>query len=169
MAAESQIRLWAVSDDYITLSYAWARVRFSNPGERITDRLGLVHRVSPGAEGYPVTLTIGLDAGELLEMNNAGAPVQRTVLEWLEYYSRKQAELVAYLRGETLAVDGSPLNRLLAYTAYIEELPEDYFGTLPVIGGGPESVELSLLITEDGTFSDFETLSSYSAYSPARP
>jgi hypothetical protein len=169
MEAESLIRLWAASDDFITLSYAWARVHFSNPGERITDRLGLMHRISPGTEGYPVALTIGLEAAELLEMNNAAASVRRTVLEWLEYYCRKQAELVVYLRGETLSVDGSPLSRLLAYTAYIEELPEDYFGTLPVIGGGPESVDLSLLITEDGTFGSFDTLASYSAYSPARP
>ncbi|HES58364.1 MAG TPA: hypothetical protein ENO21_02930 [Firmicutes bacterium] len=169
MAADSQVRLWAASDDFITLSYAWARVRLSNPGERITDRMGLVHRVSPGTEGYPVALTIGLDAGELLEMNNAGATVHRSVLEWLEFYCRKQAALVAYLRGETLAVDGSPLSRLLAYTVYIEELPEDYFGTLPAIGGGPESIELRLLITEDGTFGNFDTLGSYSAYSPARP
>jgi len=169
MAAESEIRLWAASDDYITLCYAWARVRLSNPGERITDRMGLAHRITPNVDSYPIGLTIGLDATELLGMNNSGATTARTVLEWLEYYCRKQAQLAVYLRGETLSTDGSALSRLLAYLGYIEELPEDYFGTLPVIGDGPESVEFSMLIDDDGAFSDFDTLSSYSAYSPARP
>ena len=108
-------------------------------------------------------------SGELTGVNNSGAPVPRSVLHWLEYYCRKQAQLVVYLRGETLADDGSALNRLLAYVGYIDELPEDYFGTLPAIGDGAESVELSLLVTEDGAFSNFDSLGSYSAYSPARP
>ena len=169
MAAESQVRLWAASNDFITLEYAWARVRLNNPGERVTDRLGLLHRIAPGVESYPVGLAVGLAAGELTGVNNSGAPVPRSVLHWLEYYCRKQAQLVVYLRGETLANDGSALTRLLAYVGYIEELPEDYFGTLPAIGDGAESVELSLLVTEDGAFSTFDSLGSYSAYSPARP
>lgn len=169
MGADSQIRLWQASNDYITLSYASAAVHYQRQGEQITDRLGLVHRVQPPIDNYPVALVISVLAEELTMANNANAPTRRSVLEWLEYYFRKKAELVVYLHGATLMEGGGDLNRMLAYKAYIDELPADYFGSLPRIGNGPEMAEIWMHITEDGVFTDFGSLSSYSPYSPARP
>jgi hypothetical protein len=47
--------------------------------------------------------------------------------------------------------------------------PAGLFGTLAVADGTADSVELTLLVTEDGTFSNFDSLGSFSTYSPARP
>ena len=78
MAADSKIRLWRASDDYITLSYAQARVHYAEQGERIRDRLGLLHRIVPPVERYPTSLTLSLVAEELTALNNASAPVRPT-------------------------------------------------------------------------------------------
>ena len=169
MAADSQIRIWKTSDDYITLDYAQSRVHYAEQGERIRDRLGLVHRIAPGVARYPIALTLSILAEELTRMNASGASTPRSVLEWLEYYFRGQAMLVVYLKGETLAMDGSDLTRDLAYKAYIEDLPQEFFGTLPIVGSGPEMVELPMLVTDDGTFSNFDSLESYVEFTPLRP
>jgi len=169
MAADSQIRLWRASNDYITLNYAQARVRYTEQGERIRDRLGLTHRIAPSTERYPTGLTLNLIAEELLSTNNGGAPEPRTVLEWLEHWFQGNAELVVYVKGDALAVGGGALARYLAYKTYIEELPAEYFGTLPVIGTGAEWIEVPMLVSEDGTFSDFDSLGSYTPREPARP
>ncbi len=169
MAAESKIRLWQSASDYITLRYAQVRVHYEQSGERVRDRLGQLHAVIYSTTRYPSALTIGVLAEELTGMNAAGAPTPRSVLDWLELMFRAQAELLVYAYGATLGAGGTALQRLLAYRGFIDSLPEEYFGTLPVIGGGPEYVELRLMVTEDGRFSDFDSLGSYSAYSPARP
>ena len=169
MAAVSSIRIWQSASDYITLKYATARVHYGQPGERVRDRRGLTHAVLPSGSRYPSALTIGVLAEELTGMNAPGAGTARPVLTWLEAKFRAQADLAVYVRGETLAVGGTALTRNLAFLGFIDELPEDYFGTLPVIGGGPEYVELRFHVKEDGTFTNFDSLAGYTPYSPARP
>jgi hypothetical protein len=166
MAAESQVRLWAAGPEHATLSYAQVRVHYSEQGERIRDRLGLLHRISPNCMRYPTGLTLSVLAEELTQLNTLGPP--RSVLDWLEYHFRAQSELVVFVRGETLSTGGG-LNRLLAYKGRLDELPPHYFGTLPTIGGGPEYLELLLTVHEDGTFTDFDDLGTYTATIPARP
>lgn len=166
---ESCIRLWATTDDYITLDYAGAQVYYEPSGERIADRNGLVHRIAPGAERYPVWLTLSLLPEELLARNSESATVQRSVLEWLEMCLRGSSLITAFVAGETLLPDGATtLTRNTAYRGYIEEIS----GGLASLPGGAahgEPVLLRLLITEDGSFSDFDALASYSPHEPARP
>lgn len=166
MAAESQVRLWAAGPEHVTLSYAQVRVHYSEQGERIRDRLGLLHRITPDCMRYPTGLTLGILAEELTQLSTLG-PV-RSVLDWLEYHFRAQSELVVFVRGETLS-PGGELKRYLAYKGRLDELPAEYFGTLPTVGGGPEYVEVLLTVHEDGTFSDFSNLATYTATVPARP
>lgn len=168
MPADSQIRLWCAGPDSITLSYAQLLVHYSPQGELLTDRLGLVHHIRPGCARYPTALTLRVLAEELTRMNDGASP-PRSVLEWLEYHFRAQSELVVFAEGDTLAEGGAALSRHLAFKARIIELPAEYFGTLPVIGGGPEYVEAQLTVHEDGTFSDFDSLGSWEPYTPARP
>jgi len=158
MGAESQVRIWRLTNDYITLDYASVRVHYSPQGERITDRLGLVHRIAPTLVRYPTGLTLSLLAEELTGQSTAPQP--SAVVDWLEAQFREQQLLIVYVRGESLAVGGAEITRNLAYACYVEELPADYFGTLPVVGQGPEAVELSLLVVADGTFTDFGLFSS---------
>jgi hypothetical protein len=167
MSADSQVRIWAPGPEHITLSYAQVRVHYSEQGERIRDRLGLLHRISAGCMRYPTGLVLGLLAEELTMRNTLG-PV-RSVLDWLEYQFRAQSELVVFLLGETLMEGGGDLTRPMAYKAYLDELPPHFFGTLPTVGGGPEYLELTLTVHEDGTFTDFSDLGTYSACTPARP
>ena len=161
MTVDSRIRLWRAANDYITLDYARATVSYLEQGERIRDRLGLLHRIVPAAERYPAVLGIALLPEELTRLNNPQAPTRRNLIEWLELWFQVHAELVVYVRGETLDDEGGALTRQLAYKAVLDELPREYFVTLPVIAGGPEYAELSLTITEDGSFSDFDALGSY--------
>lgn len=167
MAADSRIRVWAAGPEHITLSYAQLRVHYSEQGERIRDRLGLLHRISANCMRYPTGLTLNLLAEELTKMNTLGPA--RSVLEWLEYQFRAQSELVIFALGATLADNGGELARKLAYKAYIDELPPYCFGTLPAVGGGPEYLELGLTVHEDGIFTDFSDLGTYSPCLPARP
>lgn len=168
MAADSRIRLWSAGPDSITLSYAQLMVHYSPQGERLTDRLGLLHRIRANCARYPTGLSLRLLAEELTRMNDGASPA-RSVVEWLDYHFRAQSELVVYVQGDTLAVDGTGIARHLAYRGRIDELPGEYFGTLPVIGGSLEYVTAELSVHEDGTFSDFDSLGSYEPYSPARP
>ncbi len=169
MANTSQIRIWQSTIDYITLDYATAQVRYSPQGERIRDRLGLVHRIVPSTSRYPTGLVLTLIPGELSKLNNAAASTRRSVVEWLELFFRTQAELLLYSSAETLDDEGNALTRNLAYRCYIERLPESHFASLAVLDNPGQMLEIKLLVTEDGTFSDFTTLASYSPYSPARP
>jgi len=166
MSIESQVRLWAAGPEHITLSYAQVRVLYSEQGERIRDRLGLLHRISPACMRYPTGLVVSVLAEELTLVNTLGPT--RSVLEWLDYHFRAQSELVVFVRGETLS-PGGELSRRLAYKGRLDELPPFYFGTLPVVGGGPDYVELVLTVHEDGTFTDFSNLATYTATVPARP
>ena len=170
MPAESRIRVWLTTEDYIDLSYASARLGYSQPGERLRDRHGLVHRIVPGDNQtrYPVRLKLSILAEELLAACSAQSSYA-CVLDWLTAVFRAQAQPLVYIAGATLAMGGADVGRNLALKCYVDELPEEYSGTLPLIGGGPEYVELSFHVIEDGTFSDFDSLSSYIAYAPARP
>lgn len=166
MAAESEVRLWAAGPEHVTLSYAQVRVHYSEQGERIRDRLGLLHRISPNCLRYPTGLTLSVLAEELTLMNTLGTA--RTVLEWLEYHFRAQSELVVFVAGESLTPCGE-VTRYLAYKGRLDEFPAHYFGTLPAIGGGPEYVEFLMTVHEDGSFTDFSDLGTYAATVPARP
>lgn len=169
MAGTSQIRIWKDATDYITLDFATAQVGYSQQGERIRDRLGLLHRIIPNAVRYPTALVLTLIPEELCTLNNSGATTRRAVLDWLEYFFRYQVELVLYSSAETLDDEGGALTRNLAYKCYIERLPESHFASLATLDSPSQLLEVELLVTEDGTFSDFDSLASYSAYSPARP
>jgi hypothetical protein len=166
MTAESQVRLWAAGPEHITLNYAQVLVHYAEQGERIRDRLGLLHRISPSCMRYPTGLTLSILSEEMTLLNTLGP--SRSVLDWLEYHFRAQSELVLFVRGETLSPGGA-INRYLAYKVFLEELPPHYFGTLPAIGNGPEYVEIALTVHEDGSFSDFNDLATYLATVPARP
>lgn len=169
MANTAQIRIWQSTTDYITLDYAAAQVGYSPQGERIRDRLGLLHRIIPNAVRYPTALVLTLIPEELSKLNNSGATTRRSVVDWLEYFFRYQVELLLYSSAETLDDEGNALTRNLAYKCFIERLPESHFASLATLDNPQELLELELLVTEDGTFSDFDTFASYSAYSPARP
>ena len=167
MATDSTIRVWSLGPDSVTLSYAQLLVHYSPQGELLTDRLGLVHHIRAGCARYPTGLTLRILAEELTLLSDGSQP--QSVLAWLEYHFRAQSELVVYARGDTLAEGGAALSRHLAFKGRIIELPAEYFGTLPVVGGGPEYVEMELTVHEDGTFSDFDSLNSWESYAPARP
>lgn len=180
----SSIRLWATPDDYLTLEYASAQAYYEPFGERIADRSGLVHRLAPGSARYPVWLTLSLLPEELCGRNSASAPVARSVIEWLELCLRGSALITVFVRGETLLPDGAtPLVRNIAYRGYIEEMSSGLASLPGSAGGGSggagsaafatgasagEPLLLRLLITEDGTFSDYDALASYAPYEPGR-
>jgi len=167
MAVDSRIRIHTVGPDSITLDFAQLSVHYGVQGERIRDRWGLIHRIALNEPRYPSGLTIRLVAEELTRMNDY--PVRaKTVLEFFDKHLREQTEVVLFCRGVTLAEGGSELERNLAYRAHIDELSPEYFGTLPVVGDGPEYVEVTLTVHEDGAFSDFDNLGSYTPYTPAR-
>jgi len=170
MPADSTIRVWRSSEDYVTLDYAQARLSYSQPGERIRDRLGLIHRIVPQASytRYPVRLSLSVLAEELLRDCSAQSSYA-CVLDWLTAWFRAQANLAVFVRGDSLAMGGADVSRNLALLCYIEEMPQEYSGTLPVVGGGPEYVEIAFHVYEDGTFTDFNSLSSYEEFTPARP
>jgi hypothetical protein len=167
MAGVSQIRFFTIGQDRLTLTYAYAQPHYAPLGERITDRRGLTHRITPGVVRYPVGLTIGLHAAELARLSD-GVPTPRPAVAWLEYYFRAQAEQIVFINAAGVDSGGGALSRNLAYTGYIEELPGQYFGTLPGAGPGPDYVELELWVGTDGTFSDFDNPGSMVAFTPPR-
>lgn len=158
MAAGSQIRIWQSSTDHITFDYAQLRVHYSEQGERIRDRLGLIHRISPSVNRYPTGLTLSILAEELTRINAAGAGTRRNALDWLEVMYTNHAQLTLYAKGDTLDDEGQALSRWLYYTGWIDGLPPEYFGTLPKVGDGPEYAEFAFTVVDDGTFSNFESL-----------
>jgi hypothetical protein len=172
------IRLWATPSDFITLDYACAQVYYEPSGERIADRNGLVHRITPGGERYPVWLSISILPEELCARNCESASVARSVLEWLELCLRGQSLITVFVAGETLRADASaaPLIRNIAYRGYVEDvssglasLPGSASNSAFASGASAgEAVLLRMLVVEDGAFSDFDALGSYSAHEPGR-
>lgn len=174
----NSIRLWATPEDYLSFEYACAQVYYEPFGERSVDRQGLVHRLAPGGARYPVWLTLSLLPEELCGRNSAGAAVARSVIEWLEMGLRGSSLITVFVRGETLMPDGAtPLTRNMAYRGYIEEMSSG-LSSLP--GGAvhaayatgasaAEPVVGRMLVVEDGSFSDFDALTSYAPYEPGRP
>ena len=165
MAAQSQLRLWRNAGDYLTFDYASAQPRYAPQGERIRDRLGLMHRIAPGCARFPTGLCLELIPEELTRLNNAGAnPVQHAIA-WLEQAFRQQELLCVFVFGQTVSEANSAISRKLAFLGYIDELPLGGFGTLPGVGVSDESAEISILITADGVFTSFDDLES-AEYSP---
>ena len=160
MAARSLVRLWRGPSDYVALEYAKAEIGYAACGERILDRRGVVHRLTPSVPRYPVRLGISFPEEALLDCSTS-APVL-SVLEWLEARHAAQEELAVFVLGETLRTDGQPCLRQLAYLCFIEELPEECFGTLPPAGAGPGELRLECLVIAHGTFADFDILASTS-------
>ena len=117
---------------------------------------------------YPTALVLTLIPEELSKLNNSGATTRRSVVDWLEYFFRYQVELTLYSSAETLDDEGGALTRNLAYKCYIERLPESHFASLTTLDSPSQLLEVELLVTEDGTSSDFDSLASYRAYSPPR-
>jgi hypothetical protein len=153
------VRLFRTADDYLTLNYAQAAPRYGPQGERLRDRLGLVHRIAPSAPRCPVALSLTLIPEELVQLNNEAAPERQSALEWLEQAFREQEPLTLFVLTETLAAEGAALSRLLAYQGYLDELPPEW-GALPLALSMPESIELSFVIIADGTFTDFDDVDS---------
>jgi len=164
----SSVKIWATASDWVEFQYGQARVEYPQIGERILDRRGLVHWVRPSIARYPSKLVVTICPEELLEMNSSpSAP--RSVLAWLEYQFRCQAELMVFVAGGSLAAGGEPVERRHAYLCRIVTLPPELSGTLPRAGDYPETIELELAVHEDGAFGDINDFSSYQAYVPARP
>lgn len=160
MSASSQIRLWRNAADYITFDYACAQPRYSPQGERIRDRLGFMHRIVPDCARFPAGLSLELIPEELTRQNNAGANPVQPAIAWLEQAFRQQELLCVFVLGQTVAEGGMAISRQLAFKGYIDELPSAGFGTLPNVGLGTDQIELSLLVTADGVFTEFDDMES---------
>ena len=83
MTGDSRIRLWQAADNYITFEYARLDPQYADAGERITDRNGLVHRVYPAVERYPVGLALSLPLAGALIL--AGLAIYFFVELWVNY------------------------------------------------------------------------------------
>lgn len=161
----SRIRLYRSATDYITFDYAGAAPRYSPQGERITDRLGLVHRIAPDCPRHPTGLALTLIPEELTRTNCPAADPRLCAIDWLERAFRQQERLSVFCAGETVAEGGMAVARRLAWLGYIDELPGDGFGALPPVGPDPEQALLGLTIVADGSFSDFDDMDS-AVYTP---
>lgn len=160
MPAQSLVRLWRGPSDYVTFSFAKAEVGYAPCGERIRDRRGVVHRLTPSVSRFPVRLGISFPEEVLLDCSTSTPAL--SVLEWLEARYAAQEELAVFVLGETLRTDGQPCLRQLAYLCFLEELPEECFGTLPPAGAGTSELRLECLVIAHGTFADFNVLASTS-------
>jgi hypothetical protein len=160
MSAQSQLRLWRDAGDYLTFDYACAQPRYSPQGERIRDRLGRMHRIAPDAARFPTGLSLQLIPEELTRLNNAGADPRQHAIAWLEQAFRQQERLSVFVLGQTVSESNSAISRMLAFQGYIDELPPGGFGTLPSVGQSEEQLELGLLVTADGAFTDFDDVDS---------
>lgn len=166
MTAESQTRLWRSNTDYLTLSYAEAQLEYSQPGERLRDRLGLIHRIVPAAARYPVRLSLRLLFEEFFAAPSSSSP-QTSAIDWLTANFRAGANLALFIHGATLAVGGAQLTRQLALLGYLDVLPPELSATLTA-GSSPQYVEIVFHIYEDGVFGDFASLASYVPFDPPR-
>lgn len=160
MAAQSCIRLWRNAGDYLTFDYAAADPRFSPQGERITDRLGRVHRIAPGTPRQPTSLVLTLLPEELTRLNNAGANPRQHAIAWLEQAFCQQERLDVFVLGQSVSDGNSAIAKRLCFQGYLDELPGAGFGTLPSVMHNDEQLECLLLVHADGTFTDFDSLAS---------
>lgn len=183
MPVLSSIRIWLTANDYLTFEYAAASLQYEPQGERIRDRNGIVHRISSPVQRYPSWLLLSLPSADLMRTNNSSAPLPRSALEWLDAAFRQQSELTVFVSGASLASDSSAIARQLAYVGKLDELAGAGLCSLPgrlsiagrgspgpaSLGTDPDWLELRLHVSQDGSFSDFEQLASYTQYQPPRP
>jgi hypothetical protein len=181
MPVENSLRIWLDADDYLTFDYAVATVQYEQDGERIRDREGRVHRIASATIRYPAWLYVTLPDTALTALNSESAASSLTALVWLERVFRIQSPLTVFVLGSSLDDSGQPLKRWLAYRCRLDELIGPGFCSLPgtlssggrqaalAMQGDTDWLELRLHVSEDGSFSDFDDVESFSEYTPALP
>lgn len=165
----ARIRLWLSQNDHITLSGSGLTQQFSKPWRIIEDLHGLSHRLESGERSWPLQLELELWPWQLSLANAATAAQRLCVADWLEQAIELRTELVVFSDWSGLATEGVAIIRQLAWRCVITELPEAISADLGFQADNGLPLLCRLHVTEDGTFSNFDSVGSYSPASPARP
>lgn len=165
----SRIRIWQSQSDHLTLSGSGLLPRFSRPFREISDLHGLAHRLETGEQAWPVQLELELWPFQLSIANSATAALRLCVADWLERAYLQRSELVIFSDYTGEATEGVTISRRLAWRACCTKLPEGISADLGLHADNGLPHIAVFHVTEDGGFTDFDSVGSYSAASPARP
>jgi hypothetical protein len=165
MDVRARVRIWrdfvvpGTDKEYYTLDGPVAVAKTpSSPGETITDRVGLIHRIRPTTEAYTVGLILHFCVGDMqLVSAVAGAGQSRMLGEFLEH---------AFITGETVWIMVEELSQDSAGLQYDKRhlyaccpaaIPD--FG-LDMLGGPeiPDTLDVAYTVKEEYTFRDFDNV-----------
>ncbi len=165
----ARIRIWQSQSDHLTLSGSGLTPKFSRPFRQLEDLHGLVHRLESGEQAWPVQLELELWPFQLSIANSASAAIRLCVADWLERAYVQRSELIIFSAYTGEATEGVAISRDLAWRVVPSAWPEGIAADLGLQADNGLPHLLVLNVTEDGTFSDFDSVGSYSPASPARP
>ena len=165
----ARIRLWLSQSDHITLEASALRPGWSQPFTELRDLHGLTHRLESGERCWQDSLELELWPFQLSIASAATAPQRICVADWLERAFRLRTELVVFSDFTGEATDGVAITRRLAWRAVITALPPELAADLGMHADNGLPHLLKLHAFEDGTFTDFDSVGTYAAASPARP
>jgi hypothetical protein len=164
-----RIRIWQSQNDKLTLTGSALTQQHSRPWRLVEDLHGLGHRLESGERAWPVQLELELWPWQLSIANADTAALRLCAADWLERAHKLRQELVIFADWSGLATDDITISHALAWRCVLTELPSALSTDL----GFQQDNGLPLLcrfhVTEDGSFSNFDSVGTYLAASPARP
>ncbi|MCB1216425.1 hypothetical protein KDL44_03480 [bacterium] len=165
----TRIRLWQSQSDHLTLSGSGLSQRWSQPYREHTDLYGLTHRLESGEQAWPVALELEVWPFQLSIANAASAAIRLCCADWLERAHLQRSELIVFSDYLGEATEGIAINRQLAWRCVLTRLPEGLSADLGMHADNGLPLLVGLHVMENGVFSSFDSVGSYSPASPARP
>jgi hypothetical protein len=176
MAPLARVRIWgdarADHEDYITLERAFVLPGLSEPAQVLVDRLGRKHVVEPpgsAARQYVTELALTFPTRYADRLSTAGPlSTRRWLAEWVHFYASVVRPEVYVFAETTLVTRPAPgdapevaphkqLKR--AYRGQVLRTPPALLSLLNDVDGQlPRFVTLELVISDQGSYIDFDNL-----------
>jgi hypothetical protein len=164
----ARLRIFASATDYLTIDGYYQALPEDAPGFQIVeDQYGLdVILAFPSDAGKAWTKRLGLmiSTRKRLLKNNSAAATQRNIRAWFDHYVRDtNTQLVVFVQGHGWDSSGTEVTVKDYYRGRIIERDPWLKSNLNSAGGIPPYLRFVLSVDAEGTFSDFDTMTSITA------
>lgn len=160
----ARLRIWFSADDYLTVDAEFQVLPIDNqPFQQVTDQYGLdVIMQYPGDAGkfWVKTLQLVIHSKKRLLLNNSDATTRRNIREWFEHYVRDNfSHFVIFIQGTGTDTEGNAVVTRNYYKGYVTKLSPWFRSNLNSASGIPNYLPLTISVTQEGTFTDFDVVS----------
>lgn len=136
----------------------------NQPFQLVTDQYDLdVLMQFPGDAGkfWVKRLPLQIHSRKRLILNNSDAATRRNIRQWFEFYTRDGfTEFVFFIQGHGTDSELTDVVTKDYYKGYVIQLSPWFRSNLNSAGGIPNYLPLTIIPNAEGTFSDFDVVTS---------